>query len=300
MSKPIEMLTSSKKVAWWIALPIVLGYGILIYNYHNLGHFLGIMAALVILHEMGHFYAAKMVGVQPKEFGVGFGRIIARKETSKNTVVSFRLFPFGGFVRFDPEETKENSWSKNMWILAGGPLSNLLTAVIAAITLNIVRGYNFTASVDFGVSAIGRTGAFALARFKDVLFLPAQLISQPLNSPTSSPGSPVQMSNGGGISNTTAQIAETIVQDGVFETLLIYFIFFSVVIGLFQLVPLYGLDGYQMLTQTIAKIGNAIKRKGEFRIEDSNIMKAYGTITMSYLVFLSVIGVFLDVASIFQ
>ena len=66
--------------------------------------FIGILLVLVVLHELGHFVAAKLAGVRVEEFGVGLpprigGRIF------RGTLYSINWLPIGGFVRLTGEES---------------------------------------------------------------------------------------------------------------------------------------------------------------------------------------------------
>lgn len=68
--------------------------------------FLIILAILVLVHELGHFIAAKKSGVLVEEFGIGFPpRLFAFKY--KETLYSLNLIPLGGFVKVYGEEYKE-------------------------------------------------------------------------------------------------------------------------------------------------------------------------------------------------
>lgn len=53
----------------------------------------------VIVHELGHFLAARAVGITVLEFGVGFPPRIAKLFTWKETEFTLNLIPLGGFVR---------------------------------------------------------------------------------------------------------------------------------------------------------------------------------------------------------
>ena len=72
--------------------------------------FFVILAVLVLVHEFGHFYAAKKSGVRVDEFGLGFPPRIWSKEYN-GTVYSINLIPFGGFVKIFGENPDEESIS---------------------------------------------------------------------------------------------------------------------------------------------------------------------------------------------
>ena len=65
--------------------------------------FIGILLALVILHELGHYFAAKLAGVRVEEFGIGLPPRIRGKRFGE-TLYSINWLPIGGFVRLTGEE----------------------------------------------------------------------------------------------------------------------------------------------------------------------------------------------------
>lgn len=53
----------------------------------------------IIIHELGHFFAARIVGINVLEFGIGFPPRVGRLFTWRETEFTFNLLPIGGFVR---------------------------------------------------------------------------------------------------------------------------------------------------------------------------------------------------------
>ena len=66
--------------------------------------FVGVLLGLVVLHELGHFVAAKIAGVRVEEFGVGLPPRIGKGWQFGETLYSFNWLPIGGFVRLTGEE----------------------------------------------------------------------------------------------------------------------------------------------------------------------------------------------------
>src|SRR5450755_2649762 len=65
-----------------------------------------LFASLVILHEWGHFLAARRGGVDVEEFGIGFPpKVWGRKV--RGTLYSINLLPLGGFVRLKGEDSAD-------------------------------------------------------------------------------------------------------------------------------------------------------------------------------------------------
>ena len=98
-----------------------------------------ILGVLVTVHEAGHFFFARKMGVFVKEFAVGFPPRIFKK-TKKGTLYSIGMIPFGGFVRLLGEDENEKNeslhgknyqsliWYKKIPILLGGIFANLVFA----------------------------------------------------------------------------------------------------------------------------------------------------------------------------
>ncbi|MBT9172661.1 MAG: Regulator of sigma-W protease RasP [Syntrophomonadaceae bacterium] len=97
-----------------------------------------VFGMLILVHELGHFWAARRAGIGVTEFAIGFGPRLFGWQAGE-TNYSLRLFPLGGFVRLvgeNPEESMlEGSFqSKPVWqrfaVIAAGPLMNFLLAVL--------------------------------------------------------------------------------------------------------------------------------------------------------------------------
>lgn len=71
--------------------------------------FLLILSFLVLIHELGHFFAAKLMGVLVEEFGLGYPPRLKKLWRWQGTIFSLNALPFGGFVRLfgDEGETLE-------------------------------------------------------------------------------------------------------------------------------------------------------------------------------------------------
>ena len=60
--------------------------------------FVLVLGPTIFVHELGHFLAAKAVGVKVYEFALGFGPAVWKRRR-QDTVYSLRILPFGGFVK---------------------------------------------------------------------------------------------------------------------------------------------------------------------------------------------------------
>lgn len=93
---------------------------------------------LVVLHEFGHFLAARRNGVEVEEFGIGFPPRAWKRETKKGFIFSLNWLPIGGFVKLKGESdaaTEKGSFgaasfkTKTKIMLAGVGM-NLLAAFV--------------------------------------------------------------------------------------------------------------------------------------------------------------------------
>ena len=62
-----------------------------------------VFSAIVLVHEFGHYKAAKSVGIKVYEFAIGMGPTLLKREKD-GTIYSIRTVPIGGFVQMEGEE----------------------------------------------------------------------------------------------------------------------------------------------------------------------------------------------------
>ena len=93
--------------------------------------------ALIAIHELGHFTAAKLLNVKVNEFAIGMGpKLIGRQ--GKETLYSLRALPFGGFCSMegeyegaeDPRSLNAQSRWKRAVIFLAGSVANFIAAFI--------------------------------------------------------------------------------------------------------------------------------------------------------------------------
>lgn len=105
-----------------------------------------LFVCLVIVHEYGHYKAARRGGVEVEEFGLGFPPKIWGKKLKSKMVLSINLLPLGGFVRLKGEhdaDTTPGSYGAaplktKVKIMTAGVLMNLATALFIVTVLAVV------------------------------------------------------------------------------------------------------------------------------------------------------------------
>ena len=112
------------------------------------------LGILIVVHELGHYLVARLVGVKVLRFSLGFGRpLVSRRFGADGTEWSLAAFPLGGYVKMLDEregpvaETElhrafnRQSVARRSLIVLAGPAANLALAVLLYMAL-------FVAGVD--------------------------------------------------------------------------------------------------------------------------------------------------------
>ena len=92
---------------------------------------------LIFIHELGHFVAAKLSGVQVNEFSMFMGPAIFKKQIGE-TLYSIRCIPIGGYCAMEgedggsdnPRSFEKADWWKRLIILIAGAAMNFITGVL--------------------------------------------------------------------------------------------------------------------------------------------------------------------------
>lgn len=108
-----------------------------------LAAFLVVLGVLIVVHELGHFTAARLCDVKVLRFSIGFGPVLWQKSLGPDrTEWALSVFPLGGYVKMlderegevDPLERgrafNQKSVGRRSFIVAAGPLANFALAVI--------------------------------------------------------------------------------------------------------------------------------------------------------------------------
>lgn len=98
--------------------------------------FVLVFGMVVLAHELGHFVAAKLLGVAVQEFGFGYPPRLVRLFRWHETDVTINLLPLGGFVRMAeddpsaPGSLASKSRSVRAVVLSAGAVMNVVLAVV--------------------------------------------------------------------------------------------------------------------------------------------------------------------------
>lgn len=197
--------------------------------------FLVVFSIVVLVHELGHFIAARRSGVKVYEFSVGFpfSPKIFTFFRHKETEFTMRLLPLGGFVSFskegdeDAKKLFETTYLKRAFIMSAGSLFNITFALLVFIPV-FVSGKHLP--------------------FMDAILLSAKTVWAILSGTVvflfnilSGNGSIEVLSGPIGIASMAGQAASK-----GFLNLLYFTGILSISLGIMNLIPLPALDGGQL------------------------------------------------------
>ena len=109
--------------------------------------FIVALSILVLVHEFGHFFAARRTGVKVEEFGLGLPPRIFGKKFG-DTIYSINWLPIGGFCKLYGEDgdgkggeafNNKKPWQK-LIIVLGGVLMNLVLAIVIFSVVYTILG----------------------------------------------------------------------------------------------------------------------------------------------------------------
>jgi len=118
------------------------------------------LALLIVLHEAGHFLAARLCGMRVERFSIGFGNALVSFKRG-DTIYQIAPIPLGGFVQvtgMNPHEEFDHDdpyvypnrprWMRFL-VLVAGPAANYLTAIVIGFVVLLAYGqYTGTTTID--------------------------------------------------------------------------------------------------------------------------------------------------------
>uniref|UniRef100_B3EJI3 Peptidase M50 n=1 Tax=Chlorobium phaeobacteroides (strain BS1) TaxID=331678 RepID=B3EJI3_CHLPB len=207
--------------------------------------FVCIFSLVVLVHELGHFLAARRVGVPVYEFSIGFPfspRIVTLFR-HRETEFTLRLLPLGGFVSFSNEDDEEAeklfgaSRVSRALVMSGGSLFNLVFAFLLFVPAFMAgEGVPLLSAASVSMQTIG-TVASETIHLLFTLF-------------TGSAGME-NLSGPVGIAVLAGQAAS-----GGWVNLLFFTGFLSLSLGIMNMLPFPGLDGGQLAMLMIETVRN--------------------------------------------
>lgn len=101
-----------------------------------------VLNVLIMVHEFGHYIAARAFKVRIREFAIGMGPAVFKKE-GRHGLFSLRAFPIGGYLAMEGEDeasddpdsfTAKKRWQRFL-IVAAGAMMNLLLGLLFCLII---------------------------------------------------------------------------------------------------------------------------------------------------------------------
>ncbi len=109
--------------------------------------FIVVLGIIVLVHECGHFFAARLMKIRVETFSIGFGPAIWKRKR-KDTEFRLSIIPLGGYVKLLGEDESENTvispdnfLAKNraqkIFTLIMGSVMNIILAIVVIFLINL-------------------------------------------------------------------------------------------------------------------------------------------------------------------
>jgi membrane-associated protease RseP (regulator of RpoE activity) len=98
------------------------------------------LALLIVVHELGHFLAARLQGIHVNRFSIGFGPILWKYQ-GKQTEYALRAFPLGGFVGFPDDDPDSEIPPNDPNLLRNRPILDRAIVISAGVIANLIFAY---------------------------------------------------------------------------------------------------------------------------------------------------------------
>lgn len=101
---------------------------------------IAVLALLIVVHELGHFLAARLQGIHVNRFSIGFGPILWKYQ-GPQTEYAIRAFPLGGFVGFPDDDPDSEIPPNDPNLLRNRPIFDRAIVISAGVIANLIFAY---------------------------------------------------------------------------------------------------------------------------------------------------------------
>jgi membrane-associated protease RseP (regulator of RpoE activity) len=126
---------------------------------------IAVLALLIVVHELGHFAAARLQGIHVNRFSIGFGPSLLKYQGSE-TEYAIRAFPLGGYVGFPDDDPDSSIAPDDPNLLSNRPVLDRAIVISAGVIANLVFAYFLL------------VGQSATIGFQDIQYQPGVVVPQ--------------------------------------------------------------------------------------------------------------------------
>ncbi|BAY23038.1 hypothetical protein NIES2100_28020 [Calothrix sp. NIES-2100] len=101
---------------------------------------IAVLAVLILVHELGHFIAARSQGIHVNRFSLGFGPVLWKYQGTE-TEYAIRAFPLGGFVGFPDDDPDSDIPPNDPNLLRNRPILDRAIVISAGVIANLIFAY---------------------------------------------------------------------------------------------------------------------------------------------------------------
>ena len=244
--------------------------------------FLGIIVLVIFIHELGHYAAARAMGVAVDSFSIGFGKVLLKKKLW-GTEWRLSLIPLGGYIKPRGETDYHNAgddpqsfWAASAWrrafIAVMGPVFNLLLPWPLYFMLLVGQPYPDVVIQEGAQPA--RIGVVEAAGYAHKVSL--KMYSSIWEAATMPRLEPMGIKELGGpvaVYEFTEQARKRSSETGDWGFLIDWIAFFSINLGVINLLPIPVLDGGHIVMSTVEGI-----RRKNLEAKTRNVLNIIGAV----------------------
>jgi len=244
--------------------------------------FLGIIVLVIFVHEMGHYLAARAMGVAVDSFSIGFGKVLLKKKLW-GTEWRVSLLPFGGYIMPRGEQDYHNNnndpqsfWAAAPWrrgvIAVMGPVFNLLLPWPLYFMLLVGQPFPDVVVPDGAEPArISVSQAAYYSHKISTNFY--KKIWAAVNTPREQPMSIKDVGGPVAVYEFTEKAKKRSQETGDWGFLIDWIAFFSINLGVINLLPIPVLDGGHIVMSTVEGI-----RRKNLEAKTRNVLNIIGAV----------------------
>ena len=120
---------------------------------------IAVLAILILVHELGHFMAARLQGIHVNRFSIGFGPVLWKYQ-GKQTEYALRAIPLGGYVGFPDDDEESDIPASDPNLMKNRPIVDRAIVISAGVIANFVFAYLvlLVMTLSVGIGTVDQPG----------------------------------------------------------------------------------------------------------------------------------------------